>query len=69
MNLNLKTLYVSINDNRVIMVDTNLKLFIERFIELQPSSRNYQWFYREFKKADYFKVGLEGKDFYFQKLL
>lgn len=69
MNNNLRDLYVAIVNNEIVCFETNLKEFQIAFEKMEPSTRNYQWFYREFKKTTYFKLELSGKDYYFQKVV
>lgn len=71
MNKNLYTFYVAILENEVVCFDTNLKLFVEQFNKLVPDSRNYDWFYRQFKsKGDKFSHEFSGsKVYFFQKVV
>lgn len=66
----LKSFYVAIIDNEVVCFDTNLKLFIEQFNKLVPDSRNYAWFYRQFKISSKFSHEFAGsKVYFFQKVV
>jgi len=69
MNQNLKSLYALISDNKIALVDTNLKIFVERINAEYPITRNYDWFYRAFRKDDHFALNIDGKEFYFQRVL
>jgi hypothetical protein len=69
MNPNLKALYVAIHENKVEIFDTNLKLFVEQINIAHKDSRNYDWFYRAFSKGNDFQATINGKEYFFQKLL
>lgn len=65
----LKAFYVAIIDNEVVCFETNLSLFVERFNKMQPTSRNYDWFYRQFKTKTRFNTELSCKSYFFQKVV
>lgn len=65
----LKSLYTAIVDNGVVFFETNLKLFVEKLNEAEPTSRNYQYYYREFQKTDKLTFENNGKKYFLQKLL
>ncbi len=68
MNKDVKYLYIVIKDNKVVCFDTNLKKFVEKFMEVEEI-RNYDYFYRKFKKEDYFEYTvLSGNIYMIQKL-
>lgn len=65
----LKAFYVAIVKNKVICYDTNLRLFQEKFSAIEKDSRNYDWFYREFKKSEQFSITITDKEYFFQKVV
>ncbi len=65
----LKSFYVAIKDNEVVAFETNLQKFVPLIEAKEKEARNYQWFYREFKKSTYFKLTLGGKDYFFQRVI
>lgn len=66
----LKSLYVAILDNEVVFFDTNLKLFVEKLNNLESDSRNYDHYYREFKKShNVVYKNSKGVGYHLQKLL
>lgn len=69
VNNNLKALYVAIVENEIVCFDTNLADFHAQFLKMEPTTRIYQWFYREFKKMPHFKLEISGKTYYFQKVV
>jgi len=69
MNTSLTALYAAIHDNKVEVIDTNLKLFVEQVNKLHAGSRNYAWFYRAFAANDYFTTTIDGKEYFFQKVV
>lgn len=68
MNERIGALYVAVIDNEVVCFETNLKLFVLLFTQSVPEARNYDWFYRAFKKEKRFPQTIAGKEYYFQKL-
>lgn len=50
MNKELKKAFAAIKNNQVVVFDTNLKEFIAKFNVIEPASRNYMYYYREFEK-------------------
>lgn len=70
MNERITAFYAVISDNEVICFETNLKLFVEKFSRIVPDTRNYDWFYRKFKKESYFSQSFNGGELYFfQKVI
>jgi hypothetical protein len=66
----LKSLYTAVVDNKVVLFDTNLKLFVESLNKLEPESRNYDFYYREFKKSQHLVFqNNKGLEYHLQKLL
>lgn len=58
-----------IKDNEVILVESNLKRFVLIVNENFQGSRNYDWFFREFKKKVHFSSVIGGEQYYFQKVI
>lgn len=69
MNERIGALYVAVIDNEVVCFETNLKLFAALFSQSVPEARNYDWFYRAFKKEIRFSQVINNKEYYFQKLV
>ncbi|EHQ29002.1 hypothetical protein Mucpa_4918 [Mucilaginibacter paludis DSM 18603] len=69
MNQNLTSLFAVIQDNKILSVDTNLKSFVEALNKEYAGIRNYDWFYRAFKKDNHFSLSIDGKEYFFQKVL
>lgn len=65
----LKNLYIAIADNKAVLFETNLKFFVEAFSNIEPGCRNYEYYYREFKKRMVIEVELSGKKYTLQKAL
>ncbi|MGH1387514.1 hypothetical protein [Kordia sp.] len=66
----LKSLYVAIVDNEVVVFETNLKLFIEELGKIESEIRNYDYYYRQFKKSSKQSlVNSNSKKYYLQKIL
>ncbi|MCL4638969.1 MULTISPECIES: hypothetical protein [Olivibacter] len=65
----LKALYIVIRNGEAICFETNLRAFVRKFEEIEGESRNFDFFYRKFKRERLFKLTLSGKEYTFQKLL
>lgn len=66
----LKSLYVAIVDNKVVVFETNLKLFIEELGKIESETRNYDYYYRKFKRSNMvLLLNSDYKTYYLQKLL
>lgn len=68
MNKDVKYLYIVIKDNKVVCFDTNLKNFVEKFLLIEKEARNYDYFYRKFKREDSFEADIDDKKYFMQKL-
>lgn len=70
MNTNITALYVAITENRAVFFETNLKKFVTELNKLEPKSRNYDYYYRQFDKSDVVQfVNSKDKVYVLQKLL
>jgi len=47
---NLNALFIAISDNKAVVFDTNLKNMWDKLKAIEPDCRNYDYYYREFKK-------------------
>tara|TARA_R110000868_G_scaffold225161_2_gene477430 strand:- start:1416 stop:1628 length:213 start_codon:yes stop_codon:yes gene_type:complete len=66
----LKSLYTAVVDNKVVLFDTNLKLFVKGLNKLELETRNYDYYYREFKKSQQLVFqNNKGLTYHLQKLL
>lgn len=65
----LTAFYVAIKDNEVVKFGTNLTAFHNGFKELEPGVKNYEWFYRQFKKEKYFKIVIGSSEYFIQKVI
>lgn len=66
----LKNLYIVITGGKAVLFETNLKFFIEAFNKIEPKCRNYDFYYREFKKSESIEfINADGKSYLLQKLL
>jgi hypothetical protein len=65
----LKKLYTANHDNEVVIFATNLKSFVEELAKIEPNSRNYAFYDREFKKKVVLEfIGDSGKSYKLQKV-
>ncbi len=67
MNVNVKTLYFLIKNGRVVLCESNLKDFLLCLPKDLKNIRQYDYYYRFFKKKDFFQSEF-NKDYYFQKI-
>ncbi len=65
----LRALYTAVVDNRVVLFETNLKNFVEKLNEMEPTSNNYMYYYRAFKKEKLIVQEIDGKEYHLQELL
>ena len=66
----LKNLFVAISVNKVVVFETNLKSFVELLNSNGICQRNYQFYYREFKKLNVITtVSKDGCQYTLQKVL
>lgn len=64
----LKALYIVILGGEAILFETNLRSFVRKFEDIEPYSRNFDYFYRRFRKERIFKLSVNDKEYIFQKL-
>lgn len=70
MNKELKKAFVAVKDNKVVVFDTNLKDFIKKLNEIESSSRNYMYYYREFEKKKILEyINPEGEVYNLQQIV
>lgn len=67
MNDRIKNLFFLIKNNRVIVVESNLKDFISQLPENLQGIRTYDYYYRKFKLNKYFEFEF-NKNYIFQKV-
>jgi len=66
----LKSLYAAVLDNKVVIFDTNLKSFVQKLNDFDSNSRNYDYYYRQFKNTKFIEYqNNSDKKVYLQKLL
>lgn len=67
MNKNIKQLFFLIKDNKVILVNSNSKVFISELPKEMEGIRSYDYYFRQFKKSHYFNFEF-NKAYILQKL-
>jgi hypothetical protein len=66
----LKCFYVAIKNNEVICFETNLKLFIEKFKNIEPKIKSYSHYLRAFNSGENISFVNDKKEtYFFQKLI
>jgi len=68
MNKRIGPFYVIVSDNKVISFG-NLQDTLQGFDSIDYSKKFYMRYYRKFKKSDNFTEVIEGKTYYFQRLI
>lgn len=68
MRSTLRYFYIANLDNKTVVLDTSLMPFWTSFQQLEPAIRNYDFFYREFKKTDVIIQQIDGKEYLLQKI-
>lgn len=69
MNKRINKLFSCCLDNRVVVIDTNFKHFCDHFKKVEPDSRSCRWFFNRFKDESEFEYSVNGKIYFFQKLI
>lgn len=57
MNQNITSFYVVNSKNITVAYESNLADLITMFQKIEPNARNYQYYYRQFKKESTFTEG------------
>ncbi len=65
MNKNISSFFVVNKNNITVAFESNLSDFIKEFRNIEPSARNYQYYYRQFQKSSSF----QWNEYYFQQLV
>lgn len=66
----LRNLYTVVVSNKVVLFGTNLSDFIKDLKKIEPEIRNYDYYYRKFKKTDQIEfTNSNGKKYHLQKVL
>ena len=68
MRSNITAFYVANLNNRTVALDTSLMPFCLSLENLDPRFRNYDFFYREFKKTDSIIFRIDDEEYLLQKL-
>ena len=69
MNKDVSNIFTATADNKVVVVETNLKAFVEKLRLIEPKIKSYDIYYREFKKADSVEYKNDkGKTYNLQKM-
>ena len=70
MNKGLKKAFVAIKNNEAVVFDTNLKEFVLKLNRIEPETRNYMYYYREFEKRKMIEyVNQSGEVYNLQQIL
>lgn len=64
MNKDIKSIFTATVNNKVVVVETNLKAFIEKLRIIEPDIKSYDIYYREFKKSNYIMFENNKKEVY-----
>ena len=67
MDNRIKTIYLLIKSNKVLICESNLKDLFNQLPKELEGIRTYDYYYRNFKKSSYFKFEF-NREYYFQKI-
>lgn len=69
MNNRISKLFSCCLGNRVVIIETNFKEFHGQFKNIEPEGHSDRWFIDRFKEDSEFEYSLNGKKYYFQRLV
>ena len=69
MNKAVRKLYSCTLNNRVVVCETNFKDFCDQFKKIEPTAHSCRWFDNRLKDNPEFEYEIEGKKYYFQRLV
>ncbi len=67
MDNRIKTIYLLIKNNKVLICESNLKDLFNQLPKELERIRTYDYYYRNFKKSSYFQFEF-NREYYFQKI-
>ena len=67
MDNRIKTIYLLIKSNKVLICESNLKDLFNQLPKELEGIRTYDYYYRNFKKSSYFQLEF-NREYYFQKI-
>ena len=67
MDNRIKTIYLLIKSNKVLICERNLKDLFNQLPKELEGIRTYDYYYRNFKKSSYFQLEF-NREYYFQKI-
>ncbi len=67
MDNRIKTIYLLIKSNKVLICESNLKDLFNQLTKVLEGIRTYDYYYRNFKKSSYFQLEF-NREYYFQKI-
>jgi hypothetical protein len=67
MDNRIKTIYLLIKSNKVLICESNLKDLFNQLPKVLEGIRTYDYYYRNFKKSSYFQLEF-NREYYFQKI-
>ena len=69
MNKRITKLFSCCLDNRVVVFETNLDKFHEQLKNIEPNCNYNRWYAHKFKQDPEFSQTIDGKTYYFQRLV
>lgn len=67
MTTSIRVLFFLIKENKVILCESNLKDFVKRLPDNLADIRTYDYFYRNFRKSNYFQFEF-NREYFLQKV-
>nr|BFF40254.1 hypothetical protein BACY1_20590 [Tenacibaculum mesophilum] len=69
MNDRIKKLFSCTVNNRVVVIETNFRLFHKLLKVVEPNCNSDRWYIDRFKEDREFSQTIDGKVYHFQKLV
>ncbi|ALR29737.1 hypothetical protein ATE47_04025 [Chryseobacterium sp. IHB B 17019] len=69
MNDRISKLFSCCLNNRVVIIDTNFKGFHATLKKMEPTCNSDRWYIEKFKEGPEFSQIINGKEYYFQRLV
>lgn len=69
MNERISKLFSCCLNNRVVLIDTNFKSFHATLKKMEPACKSDRWYIDRFKEQSEFAQTINGKEYFFQRLV
>lgn len=69
MNKRITKLFSVCLNNRVVVIETNFSQFYDDLKAIEPNCNSDRWYIERFKESSEFSHIIDGKEYFFQKLV